>query len=125
MIRVTHKGDFKHVEKLLNKSKNVNHLHALNKYGWEGVVALTSATPRDSGNTANQWYYEIRQNGSSFDLSWHNANTTDSGTPIVVLLQYGHGTRSGTFVQGRDFINPALRPIFDGLAEALWREVTT
>lgn len=96
----------------------------LQKYGREGVRALSSATPIDSGKTANSWDYEIKQYQGGARISWTNSNVVD-GVPIAIILQYGHGTRNGGYVQGRDYINPAIQPIFDKLAKDVWEEVTT
>lgn len=97
----------------------------MEKYGREGVAALSAATPIDTGETASSWTFEVVQEGDGISLVFNNSNTTVTGIPIVVLLQYGHGNGRGGYVQGRDFINPAIQPIFDKLAEEAWREVTT
>ena len=99
------------------------HFRTLESYGREGVRALSSATPVDSGLTASSWDYNIQWNKNNVRLSWSNSNTTDRGTPIAILIQYGHGTKDGAYVQGRDFINPAIRPIFDKIADSVWQEV--
>lgn len=124
MISIRHKGSFKKTERFLKKSLGRNYLSILNKYAEQGVRALSSATPKESGETATSWYYEIVQNESSLSIVWNNAHI-EKGVNIAVILQYGHGTRNGGYVQGRDYINPALRPIFDQLAEAAWKEVTS
>lgn len=121
-ISVRHKGDFKNTEKLLKKSLGLNYRNVLEKYAKQGVAALSSATPVDTGLAASSWGYEIIQNGSSISIIWTNSDI-ENGFPVVLMLQYGHATRGGGYVQGRDFINPALRPIFDRLAEAAWKEV--
>ena len=95
----------------------------LDKYGREGVTALASATPVDSGLTAKSWYYEVSVTNESATISFHNSNI-QNGVPIAVILQYGHGTRNGGWVQGRDYINPAIQPVFDKIADAAWKEVT-
>jgi len=98
---------------------------ALEKYGAIGVQALSQATPRDSGDTANSWYYEIVQRPGYYAIHWLNSHVEDPGRiPVAVLLQYGHATRNGGYVQGRDYINPAMRPIFDQIAAEMWKEVT-
>lgn len=122
-ISFSHKGDFKKTEKLLKKALGLNYRDVLDKYGRQGVAALSSHTPIESGETATSWTYEIEQKGSTISVVWYN-NHVEKGCNIAIILQYGHGTRNGGYVEGRDYINPALRPIFDSLAEAAWREVT-
>ena len=123
MISFRQKGDFSKLTKFLEKSKSaVKHVD-LDRYGKEGVSALASATPIDSGLTANSWYYEINQTKESTTISFNNSNI-QNGVPIAVILQYGHGTRNGGWVQGRDYINPAIQPIFDKIADNAWKEVT-
>lgn len=124
MISIRHRGSFKKTEKLLKKSLGRNYRSILDKYAQQGVRALSSATPKESGETAASWYYEIIQNESSLSIVWENAHV-EKGVNIAIILQYGHGTRNGGYVQGRDYINPALRPIFDKMAEAAWKEVTS
>lgn len=97
---------------------------ALNAYGEQGVAALQAFTPVESGETANSWYYEIEQKGKWLNIVWYNANL-DNGFPVAVMLQHGHGTGTGGYVVGRDYINPALRPIFDEIADKVWRAVTS
>lgn len=123
MVTFRHRGDFKNAEKLMRGYDKTRLLGILNGYGAQGVRALASATPVDSNVTANSWSYRTSVSGSSFFIIWENSSVTSSGTPIVILLQYGHGTRNGGYVQGRDFINPAIRPIMDQIADAVWREV--
>lgn len=124
MITFKHKGDFKHTENFFQRVRNAGFLKNLDKYGSEGVAALASATPIDSGKTAASWGYEIKRNSEgSYSIVWTNSNI-NNGVLIAVLIQYGHGTRNGAYVQGRDYINPAIRPIFDRIAENAWREVT-
>lgn len=123
-IKFRHRGSFSKTEKFLVRAKDKNYQPILDKYGREGVEALRQATPEDSGQTANSWNFEIVTKRSGFSIHWTNSNIVD-GVPIVILLQYGHGTRSGTFVEGRDFINPAMRPLFDKIAENLWKEVAS
>lgn len=122
-ISIRHKGDFKKTEKLLKKSIGKNYRSILEKYGQRGVSALAAATPVDTGTTAACWDYEIIQNGTSISVVWNNYNI-NKGVNIAVILQYGHATRNGAWVEGRDYINPALQPIFDQLAEEAWKEVT-
>jgi hypothetical protein len=123
MISFRHKGDFSKSMRFLERAKNVVRLGELDKYGRAGVAALASATPVDSGETANSWYYEIVRTKESVTIEFHNSNI-QNGVPIAIILQYGHGTGTGGWVQGRDYINPAIQPIFDNIANDAWREVT-
>ena len=123
MISFRHKGDFSKLTRFLERAKEVVHLGCLDKYGREGVAALASATPVDTGLTADSWYYKITNDGQSAKVTFYNSNI-QNGVPIAIILQYGHGTRNGGFVQGRDYINPAIQPIFDRIADEAWREVT-
>jgi hypothetical protein len=123
MIKFRHKGDFSKSLKYLEKAKGVVRLSDLDRYGREGVAALSSATPVESGLTASSWYYEIVRTKESVSINFSNSNI-QNGVPIAVILQYGHGTRNGGWVQGRDYINPAIQPIFDKIANDAWREVT-
>ena len=123
MISFRQKGDISKVSKRLERLKEVARLGILDKYGREGVAALASATPTESGKTANSWYYEIVRGKGSVSLQFLNSNI-QNGVPIAVILQYGHATGTGGWVQGRDYINPAIRPVFDRIANDLWREVT-
>lgn len=118
------KGDFKNTEKLLKKSLGRNYRSVLESYARKGVSLLSAATPKESGETAASWGYEITQNGSSISVIWTNTHI-NKGVNIAIILQYGHATRHGGYVQGRDYINPALRPIFDEMANAAWKEVTS
>lgn len=124
MISFKQKGDFSKTEKFLKKSLGRDYRSVLEKYARQGVVALSAATPVDTGLTASSWSYEIIQNESGISVEWHNSNI-NRGVNIALILQYGHGTRNGGYVVGRDYINPALRPIFDDMANAAWREVTS
>ena len=123
MIRFRQKGDFSKTMQFLVKAKKGVKLSDLDKYGREGVAALASATPVDSGLTASSWYYKIENKGGSVTISFHNSNI-QNGVPIAIILQYGHGTGTGGWVEGRDYINPAIQPIFDKIANNAWREVT-
>lgn len=123
MIKFRHKGDFSKATSFLERAKHAIRLGLLDKYGRAGVAALASATPVDSGLTASSWYYKIENKSGSATISFFNSNI-QNGVPIAVILQYGHGTRNGGFVQGRDYINPSLRPIFDQIVNEAWREVT-
>lgn len=123
LISFTQRGDFKKTENFLNSSKKLDVKKILERYGSEGVAALSKATPKDSGNTSGSWDYKVDDADGSYRISFINTNKTSSGTPVVILIQYGHGTRNGGYVQGRDFINPAIRPIFDKIVEEVWQEV--
>lgn len=123
MISIRHKGDFSKLTKYLVKTKNAARVADLDKFGKEGVAALESATPVDSGQTARSWYYEIERKNGSAAITFYNSNI-QNGIPIAIILQYGRGTRNGGWVEGRDYINPAIQPIFDKLADSAWREVT-
>lgn len=122
MIIFKQKGDFSKTEKFLKKSLGRNYVSVLEKYGQQGVAALSASTPVRTGLTATSWSYEIIQNGSSISVIWKNSNI-QKGVNIALILQYGHGTKNGGYVRGRDYINPALRPIFDKMADAAWKEV--
>lgn len=123
MISFRHKGDFSKLNRYLERAKEAARLGYLDKYGREGVAALASATPVDSGETASSWYYEIRRKSGSISLEFHNSHI-NKGVPIAIILQYGHGTGTGGWVQGRDYINPVIQPIFDRIANDAWKEVT-
>lgn len=123
MIKVRHKGDFSKATRFLQRTLEGVRASDLEKYGREGVAALASATPVDTGKTANSWFYKIETRKGSATISFFNSNI-QNGVPIALLIQYGHGTRNGGYVQGRDYINPAIQPIFDKMAGELWREVT-
>lgn len=123
MITFRQKGDFSKLTRFLERAKEAVCLGDLNKYGRAGVAALSSATPVDSGLTANSWYYKIENKNGSATISFHNSNI-QNGIPIAIILQYGHGTGTGGWVQGRDYINPAIQPIFDQIAKDAWEEVT-
>lgn len=123
MITIKHKGDFKKTEKFLDRASRINLRNILNRYGEMGVNALSAATPVDSGKTAASWGYELEIGNESSTIIWTNSNI-NKGVNIAIILQYGHGTRNGGYVQGRDYINPAMAPIFDDLASDAWKEVT-
>ena len=123
MISFSHKGDFSKLTKYLRNAKEAARFRFLSKYGQEGVAALASATPIDSGKTANSWSYTIEEDRNSVAIVFHNTNI-QNGVPIAIILQYGHGTGTGGWVQGREYINSAIQPIFDKLANEAWREVT-
>ena len=123
MIKFRQKGDFSKLTRFLEKAKETVRLGDLDRYGREGVAALASATPIDSGETANSWYYKVVNKNNSATITFYNSNI-QNGVPIAIILQYGHGTRNGGWVQGRDYINPAVQPIFDRIVNDAWREVT-
>ena len=123
MISFRHKGDFSKLTSFLEKSKGAIKLSNLDKFGREGVAALASATPVDSGKTAKSWDYEIENRNGSITITFYNSNI-QNGVPIAILLQYGHGTKNGGWIQGRDYINPTIQPIFDKIANSAWKEVT-
>lgn len=123
LITFKHKGDFSNLTRFLERAKEAVHMGDLDKYGRAGVEALASATPVDSGETANSWYYEITNSNGSARITFNNSNI-QNGVPIAIILQYGHGTGTGGWVEGRDYINPAIQPIFDEIANNAWREVT-
>ena len=122
MISITSKGDFKNTEKFLRNAGKHRYESILKKYGQKGVDALSDATPVRTGLTADSWYYEIEKNNGSISIVWKNSNI-QNGVSIAILLQYGHGTGWGGYVQGRDYIRPAIRPIFDEIANDAWKEV--
>ena len=123
MISFRQKGDFSKLTSFLERAKESVKIGDLDKYGREGVAALSSATPIDSGKTANSWNYEITNKNGSVTISFNNSNI-QKGVPIAIILQYGHGTKNGGWVQGRDYINPAIQPVFDEIVDKAWREVT-
>ena len=122
MIRFKQKGDFKNLESFLNKAGKFDMRTFLDRYGREGVEALRSNTPIDSGLTASSWDYYIDTNKRTSKIVWTNTHNI-SGVNIAIILQYGHATKNGGYVQGQDYINPAIRPIMDKIADDVWREV--
>ena len=123
MITFRQKGDFSKLTSYMEKLKNAAKVGVLDKYGREGVAALASATPTDSGETSSSWSYNIVHSKGSVTINFNNSNI-QNGVPIAIILQYGHATRNGGWVEGRDYINPAIQPIFDKIVESAWREVT-
>lgn len=123
MITFRQKGDFSKLTRFFERAKEVVKLGELDKYGREGVAALSSATPVDTGKTASSWYYGINHQNGAASINFYNSNVND-GVPIAIILQYGHGTRNGSWVEGIDYINPAMRPIFNKIANDAWKEVT-
>lgn len=124
MITIEQKGSFDRTERYLQRLKSAQLYSILNKYGSLGVVALSNATPVDSGLTAVSWYYTIEQRPGYYSIRWHNSHEV-AGTPLAILLQYGHGTGTGGYVEGRDFIMPAVRGIFDEMAAEIEKEVNS
>ena len=122
MISFKQKGDFSKLTRYMEHLKETVRRGILDKYGREGVSLLSSATPIDSGLTASSWYYRIENKNGSAKITFYNSNIQD-GVPIAIILQYGHATGTGGWVQGRDYINPAIRPLFDKIADEAWREV--
>ena len=122
-MHITCSGDFSKTLNHLERLQNKEYLQVLAKYGQRGVDALRDATPVDSGTTADSWYYEINQDRNETTISWCNRNVNE-GVVIAAILQYGHGTGWGAYVQGIDYINPAMRDIFEDLANECWKEVT-
>lgn len=123
MITINHYGDFKKLTNFLEKMKRMFDVSMLDKYGREGVAALSAATPVDSGKTASSWIYEIKDIKDGVALTFNNTNI-QNGVPIAIILQYGHGTNHGGWVEGRNYINPAIQPVFDKIANEAWKEVT-
>ena len=123
MISFRQKGDFSKLSSYLERAKEAAKLGVLDKYGAQGVAALSSATPVDTGLTANSWSYKIERGNGSASIVFNNSNI-QNGVPIAIILQYGHGTGTGGWVEGRDYINPAIQPVFDQIAESAWEEVT-
>lgn len=123
VVRIKHKGDFKKTSKFLDAASKLNVSSILRKYGDLGVELLSAATPVDTGNTAASWSYEIEKTSSGYKIDFTNSNV-NKGVNIAIILQYGHGTRNGGYVQGRDYINPATQTVVDELAEEAWREVS-
>lgn len=123
MIKFVQKGDFKKTNSYFERLLELIKLGKLDAYGRRGVQALHDATPVDTGKTANSWNYEIVRRGEKVSIIWKNSNIND-GVPIAIILQYGHGTRNGGYVTGIDYINPAIKPVFDDIARDIWNEVT-
>lgn len=124
MITFVHKGDFKKTEDFLKSANTKGIKSILSSYGQMGVEALAAATPKRSGKTAASWTYTIEESKGSVSIVWSNTNVND-GVNIAVLIQYGHGTRNGGYVKGIDYINPAMRPVFEKIADGAWKEVVS
>lgn len=123
MISFRQKGDFSKLNNYLERLRRFNCTSILDKYGKRGVAALSAATPTESGKTAGSWYYEISGRKDAVKITFLNSNV-NKGVPIAIILQLGHGTGTGGWVEGRDYINPAIQPVFDNIADEAWREVT-
>lgn len=123
MIRIKCTGDFNNTTKFLERMQRMTVEEILTRYGEEGVRALTAATPKDTGNTSSKWGYEVSTGKTGSSVTWTNDAIND-GIPIVILIQYGHGTKNGGYVSGVDFINPAIKGVMDRLADSIWKEVT-
>lgn len=122
MISVSSRGGFSKTEAFLRRARDLR-IQILRRYGEEGVRALSLATPKDTGETASSWYYQIKEDKTSTTIEWLNRHVED-GVPIAVILQYGHGTNGGGYVEGIDYINPAMRPLFEEIANSVWQEVS-
>lgn len=122
-ITIKHKGGFNKTSKFLNKLVAADRYYKLEQYARDGVAALSTATPVRSGKTASSWSYEIDRSDKGVKITWTNDNI-NKGVPIAIILQYGHGTGTGGYVQGQDYINPAIKPIMDRIADSVWEEVT-
>ena len=124
MITFEHRGDFRNTDRFLKRMSRFDFANVLKNVAQSGVQALSAATPVDSGLASVSWGYEIRRSRGSFEIMWTNSDI-ENGFPVVIGIQYGHGTGTGGYVRGQDFINPVMRPIFDQIVEDLWTEVTT
>jgi hypothetical protein len=124
MISASAEGSFNETEKFLRAMSTMNVDKILNSEAQKGVVALSRATPQESGRASTSWGYKIEKTNSSVTIGWTNSDV-ENGYPVALMIQYGHGTGTGGYVQGKDYINPAMRPIFDSIAETVWRAVTS
>lgn len=123
VVQMSEKGDFKKTFKFLKAMKEKKFLSNLNKYGERGVQLLSENTPRDTGLTASSWYYKIEDDGETLTLTWYNSNVKKDYFNVALMLQYGHATKNGGWVEGIDYINPALKPLFDEMEKDIWEEV--
>ncbi len=123
MIRATSSGSFTNIRRFADRVRTKQIFSDLNSYGREGVAALSAATPVESGLSASSWKYRVSLNGKRPTIEWYNTHVTENGTPIVILIQYGHGTGTGGYVPGYDFINPVIQPILDKIADNVWKKV--
>lgn len=122
-VRLVSKGNWNKTKDWMRRMEKGDYIKILEKYAEEGVKALARATPKDSGKTASSWSYSITSNNAGYIINWNNSNV-NKGVNIALILQYGHGTGTGGYVSGRDYINPAIRPTFDRIAQEAWKEVT-
>ena len=122
MIHIKHRGSLNRTTKFLHNVLHLDYKTILGRYGRRGVEALKASTPVDSGKTADCWKYDIEETGNGFTISWSNTNIND-GVNIAIILRYGHGTGTGGYVVGRDYINPAVQPVFEEMADAVWKEL--
>lgn len=123
VITFEHSGNFSKLNTFLERAKETINVGLLDKYGREGVQALSNATPVSTSETANSWYYDITRENGKVKLNFYNSHI-QNGCPIAIILQYGHATRNGGWVEGHDYINPAIQPLFDKIANEAWKEVT-
>lgn len=124
MFTISSKGSFRNTDRFLKRMSRGDIYRSLSRYGSEGVHALASATPVDTGLSSASWSFEVEVSRRSASITWLNTNI-ENGFPVAIMLQYGHGTGTGGYVRGRDYINPALKPVFDRIAEGVWKEVTS
>lgn len=122
VINVTHSGSFKHTEDFLKRVSKRRQFGWLDSYGIRGVDALSNATPKDTRETSKRWRYSVSEKRGVITISWYNDNVED-GKPIAILIQYGHATGTGGYVEGRDYINPAMQPLFDQMTDEIWKRV--
>lgn len=123
VVQMSEKGDFKKTFKFLKAMQEKKFLSNLNKYGERGVQLLSENTPRDTGLTASSWYYKIEDDGETLTLTWYNSNVKKDYFNVALMLQYGHATKNGGWIEGIDYINPALKPLFDEMEKDIWEEV--
>lgn len=123
MITLKQRGNFDKLTSFLERIKEPFNMGILNKYGMKGVEALREATPKDTGKTSESWSYKITRENDIVKLSFLNSNRNED-VPIAIILQYGHGTKNGGWVEGIDYINPAIQPLFEELAKEIWKEVS-
>jgi len=124
MITFVHSGSFKNTEAFLKAMQRLNILGVLDAAGQEGVTALSLATPVSSGLAASSWYYKVAGRNGAYSVTWYNSDV-ENGFPVAIMLQYGYGTGTGGYVQGEDYINPAIKPIFDRISNKVWKAVTS
>lgn len=124
MITFKHRGNFNNTERFFRKVQRKEYLKVLQRYGAIGVSALSGATPTDTGQTASSWTFDVEVGSGSSKITFSNTHV-NKGVNIAIILQYGHGTGTGGYVVGRDYINPAIQPVFDRIAEDAWKEVTS